>query len=167
MNAQVLAYRKTPGQIVLVDSDNPLPVITHAIADRVEVLRTNASFLANTASKDLAGNTNAEAPTVTQAAKYQRLVLTLKNLDIITHTYNIRVLAREASDSDPNTALSSGWLTVLDWSSEESRLSVPAGEWLRVSFADGLYFDQYRILVWSQNTSGTPTIAFKLKGVVE
>lgn len=167
MNAQTLAFRKSPGQIVLVDSENPLPVEMHTILDRVEVLRTNASFLADTASKDLAGSTNAETPTVVEAAKYQRLVLTLKNLDTITHTYNIRVLAREASDSDPNTALSSGWLTVLDWSTQESRLSVPASAWLRVSFADGLYFDQYRILVWSQNISGTPTIAFKLKGVIE
>jgi len=115
------------------------------------------SITASSTVRDLLGNTDSNAPTLTQAAPYRRFILFLFIPSAATVTLTLKGRATDLS----GVPFSSGWVDLVT----DSITTTTTNTWHRVVFqaSDGapLAADQYRIEITS---SASQTILYSLKG---
>lgn len=107
-------------------------------------------------AKDLLGNTATDIATIGSAGQYRTLIWTGVKTGATDISYT--VLARTTNaDGQP---LGTGWLQVAT-----GTITGAANSWFRIAITqtDGLYYDQYRIVV--SQASGSQTLHSKMVGV--
>lgn len=162
-----------------VSEDRPLPVRDsdkETRARNADPLLVRTLGVTNT-QRDLWGNTassNPELPTVDNCLQYRTLILTGHKAQSVAITYVVQ--ARCGDSLDPTSSgdpLGSGWLNITSHSTvynpdgttgTPGTIAAQTGHFrIVIRLPDGLYFDQYRILM--EQASGTQIVHCKLVGV--
>ena len=148
---QIEFYRGT--ELQLVRDDTPLPVSdVGSVCHSLLIATTTCDATA----KDLLGSTAAETATIGSAGQYHTLIWTGVKTGATDVSYT--VLAR-TTDLDGNP-LREGWLQLAT-----GTITGAANSWFRIvlTATEGLYFDQYRIVV--SQASGSQSLLNKVVGV--
>lgn len=153
-----LRFLKNASELTEVSWESPLPV-RETLRERklvqVDILLLQTTTVDATA-KDLLGITAAEIATIGNAGQYRMLIWTGVKTGATDISYTIQA---RTTDVDGNP-LGAGWLQIAT-----GTITGAANAWFRVAITqpDGLYYDQYRIVV--SQASGSQTLHSKIVGV--
>ena len=153
-----IRFLKNASEIADVSWESPLPV--RVTSTERKLVQADPLLIAtttcDTTAKDLLGSTASETATIGSAGQYHTLIWTGAKTGATDVSYT--VLAR-TTDLDGNP-LRTGWLQLAT-----GTITGAANSWFRVVITslEGLYFDQYRIVV--SQASGSQALFSKVVGV--
>lgn len=137
-----IRFLKNASEIADVSWESPLPVM-EASKERklvqVDTLLLHTTSV-GTSPADLFGNTATDIATIGNAGQYRTLIWTGVKTGAADITYTIQA---RTTDVDGNP-LGAGWIQIAT-----GTITGAANTWFRVAISqtDGLYYDQYRIVV--------------------
>jgi hypothetical protein len=151
-----IELRSAAPQVVYSRVQGSRPLLSDGRSKRLldaSTLLVSAVTVDSDSSRDITHSTQPEQPTLDICAQYSTLIWTgvkLRNSDV---HYAIEARVTDWSGAP----LGSGWLLV-----RAGTLRGAAGSWFRVEVGDNLFFDQYRIRAWCNETN---TLFNKIMGV--
>ncbi|MCS6924250.1 MAG: hypothetical protein NZM10_07750 [Fimbriimonadales bacterium] len=175
-----IRFLKNASEIADVSWQSPLPV--RELDKERKLVQVDALLIrtltVDTTQRDLFGNTassNPDLPTLDNCLKYHTLLWTGYRTGTAAVNYLVQARCGDSLDADSGgDPLGTGWLDITQHTLVYNTDGVQgtagtiggaaAGHFrVVIRLPDGLYFDQYRIVVWQ--SSGSQIVHHKLVGV--